>query len=160
MSEQQIAISPALDAVLRKYGKIWIWSILSAAIAAFSLRSLTSIFQASALFTLPGNIRGQFTSGAVFVLLVTLIPSIAALFSVYYLLQSLRYDVLPILFPSRPTAPGYTLTGESAEENAPSEREENPGGPQLLYRAFQATVIAIALEGAAAVIAALMRLFV
>jgi hypothetical protein len=31
-----------LDAVLRKYGKIWIWSILSAAVAALSVRLLSS----------------------------------------------------------------------------------------------------------------------
>lgn len=33
----------ALDSILKKYGKIWIWSILSAAVAALSVRSVNAL---------------------------------------------------------------------------------------------------------------------
>ena len=33
----------ALDSIVKKYGKIWIWSILSAAVAALSVRSFNAL---------------------------------------------------------------------------------------------------------------------
>jgi len=37
------ALPDTLDSVLRKYGKMWIWSILSVAVAALSARNITSL---------------------------------------------------------------------------------------------------------------------
>ena len=152
-----------LDVVLRKYGKIWIWSILSAAVAAFSVRSLSGggIIQLSAITSFGGNLRAN-SSSAVLTLLV-LIPSVCTLVSVYCLLEFLRYHILPILFPETPAAPepvpdlqpesqSFTLTGEpivdyAATRPAPLEASSAPpDGAQLLYRAFAAIVVAMALE--------------
>ena len=155
-----------LDSVLRKYGKIWIWSILSAAIAAFSVRSISGLLQVSSLLNYSGNPRIQYPAAPMIVF--ALIQTGATLFSVYCLLQFLRYHVLPILFPPAPAAAAeaYTLTGSSAAgppgaeastvEAAPAEAV--PDGGVLLYRAFAAVVIALAADVAAGVGGALMSL--
>lgn len=155
-----------LDSVLRKYGKIWIWSVLSAAIAAFSVRSMNGLVQVSSLLGFGRNQPIQFP--AVPMVLFALIQTGATLFSVYCLLQFLRYHLLPILFPPAPAAAAeaYTLTGSSADgpsgdeastvEAAPAEAI--PDGGVLLYRAFAAVVIGIAADVAADVGGALMTL--
>jgi hypothetical protein len=155
-----------LDSVLRKYGKIWIWSILSAAIAAFSVRSASGLIQVSNMLTFGGNQRIQYP--AVPMVAFVLIQTGASLFSVYCLLQFLRYHVLPILFPPAPAAAAeaYTLTG--TPEAGPSGDEAStgeaapaaavPDGGALLYRAFAAVVIAVAADVAAGVGGALMTL--
>lgn len=33
----------AVDSIVKKYGKIWIWSILSAAVAALAVRSVNAL---------------------------------------------------------------------------------------------------------------------
>jgi hypothetical protein len=151
------SVSEDLDAVLRKYGKIWIWSILSAAVAAFSVRSISSLLQVSSLLNYGGNPRIQFP--AVPMIVFALIQMGATLLSVYCLLQFLRYHLLPILFPPAPGAPTgtYTLAGSpaagppSAEastvEAAPAEAI--PDGAVLLHRAFVGVVIGVAADVAA-----------
>src|ERR1019366_7449284 len=88
-----------LDAVLRKYGKIWIWSILSAAVAALSVRLVSSAgiltFQGSAS-PIPGNRNSPWSP---LLMLVTFLPSLGTVASVWFLLQFLRHHILPILFP-------------------------------------------------------------
>jgi hypothetical protein len=143
-----------LDAVLRKYGKIWIWSILSAAVAALSVR----YFAISGILTLPnltgfaGNARNNPWSPLV--LLWTFLPSLGTLVSVYFLLGFLRHHILPILFPEPPAAAAparesesFTLTGASTGDHTVAPvTQEIPDGAQLLYRAFAAVVIGMALE--------------
>jgi hypothetical protein len=147
-----------LDAVLRKYGKIWIWSILSAAVAAFSLK----YFATNGMLTLP-NLTGilgtpRSSPWSPLAMLLAFLPSLGALASVYFLLQFLRHHIVPILFPPaaparepQPETQGFTLAGEPIVEYtaAPVARVTLvPDGGQLLYRAFAAVVIAMAVEAA------------
>lgn len=143
----------AFDSILKKYGKIWIWSIFSAAVAALSVRSVNALnmvqlpllnargappfppFPSSALSAAPAHF---------FFSLGVLLPSAATLVSVWYLFQFLRHHILPILFaaPASPEPGLYT-----DDELGPP-----PDGARLLYRAFGAVVIAIASELATALI--------
>ncbi len=124
-----------LDLVLRKYGKLWIWSILSAAVAALSMRSLAtgSILQMNAF-----NAYGAHAHDAAafaFLALATVAPAIATLVSVCYLLLFLRHHILPILFPPPPAEPFLDIAPDAI-----------PDGARLLYRAFAAVVVAMGLE--------------
>jgi len=116
-----------LDAILRKYGKIWIWSILAAAVAALSTRSVTtlSMMQINQFTNFPGQPRLAYAF--VFLSLATIVPTVATLASVWFLLLFLKRHILPILFP------------------APEPCDDTSGadGPQLLYRAFAAMVLAM-----------------
>ena len=150
MSDADISLSPTLDSVLRKYGKIWIWSILLAAISAFSIRSFASL-GAAPYSTFPN--RPSLDLGQILNLIVVLIPAIAVVFSMYYMLLFFRYHVLPVLFAPEPAA---QPTEESPAETEPAFVP--PDGAILLYRAFAAMVIAIALEIAAMVIIRILRL--
>jgi hypothetical protein len=105
---------------VRKYGKIWIWSILSTAVAALSMR----FFNNAGLLTVQG-LAGSIGSirnspWAALLMLRTFIQSLGTLAAVYYLLQFLRYHILPILFPPpqapvpAQTAGSFPLTGDSA----------------------------------------------
>ena len=153
-----------LDSILRKYGKIWIWSILSAAVAALSVRALSggSLLQFTAFTTFSGLRANGWSAWPSLLLLV---PSFATLASVYYLLCFLQYHILPILFPEsspRPAAPApqpapvpqsFTLTGapiaeyvEAPPPPAAPAANDAPDGAQLLFRAFAAVFIAMALE--------------
>jgi len=147
------ALPENLDAVLRKYGKIWIWSILSAAVAALSVRTLsnTSIL---AFQSMAGAIGGPRNNPwTPLVMFWAFVPSLGTLAAVYFLLQFLRHHILPILFPpTTPAAPvpaeTSTLTGASAEAvSAPAvEAQPVPNGANLLYGAFASIVLALALE--------------
>src|ERR1035438_6067704 len=107
------SLPDSLDAVLRKYGKIWIWSILSAAVAALSVR----YFAISSILTLPnlagfaGNARNNPWSSLV--LLWAFLPSLGTLVSVYFLLGFLRHHILPILFPGPTAIPAHQSAHES-----------------------------------------------
>jgi hypothetical protein len=79
-----------------------------------------------------------------------LLPSAAALVSVWFLLQFLRHHVLPILFAAPPSPEPGLDTGD--------ELGPPPDGARLLYRAFGAVVIAMASEFAMALIAIFYRL--
>ena len=135
-----------LDLVLRKYGKIWIWSILSAAVAALSIRSLGL---GGYLQLNPFNGYGAHsgvTAWLVFLLLANIAPAIATLVSVWYLLLFLRHHILPILFPEPPAEPSPDI--------AP---DPTPDGAQLLYRAFAAVVVSLGLEIAIALSSVIFR---
>lgn len=124
-----------LDSVLRKYGKIWIWSILSAAVAALSMRSLATagVLQMNAFNVYGGH--SQTNASFIFLWLVTIAPAIATLVSVCYLLLFLRHHILPILFPPPPAEPFLDIAPDTI-----------PDGARLLYRAFAAVVVAMGLE--------------
>jgi hypothetical protein len=113
-----------LEAVLRRCGKIWIWSILS---------------QFPAFQSMAGAIGGPrnnlWTPLAVF---WAFVPSPGTLAAVYFLLQLLRHNILPILFP--PPA----QTEAFVEPTAPAQTV--PNGANLLYGAFASIVAALALE--------------
>jgi hypothetical protein len=147
-----------LDAVLRKYGKIWIWSILSAAVAALSVRFMNNAgfltfqtFQGVIGYPVGGPRNSPW---APLVMLWTFIPSLGPLAAVYFLLQFLRHHLLPILFPAPPAPPApdpesenFALTGAPAENIAPAlVVKPIPDGAQLLFNAFAAILIAMALE--------------
>jgi len=123
-----------LDAVLRKYGKIWIWSILSAAVAALSVR----FFAGAGILTLPGimgNFGGRNSPWSPLLMLLAFLPSLGTLASVWFLLEFLRYHILPILFPRAPTPTAP----------APPADEESDGA-KLLFGAFASILAAMVLE--------------
>ena len=134
----------ALDSILKKYGKIWIWSILSAAVAALSVRSVNALNMVQLPLL---NAREYF-----FFSLGVLLPSAATLVSVWYLLQFLRHHILPILFATPPSPEPGLYTDD--------ELGPPPDGARLLYRAFGAVVIAMASELATALIAIFYRVLV
>lgn len=135
-----------LDLVLRKYGKIWIWSILSAAVAALSMRSLATagVLQMNAFNVYGGH--SQTNASFIFLWLVTIAPAIATLVSVCYLLLFLRHHILPILFPPPPAEPFLDIAPDAT-----------PDGARLLYRAFAAVVVAMGLEIAISVASIIFR---
>jgi hypothetical protein len=142
-----------LDSVLRKYGKIWIWSILSAAVAALSVRTLnnTSILAFQSMAGAIGGPRNNLWTPLV--MFWAFVPSIGTLAAVCFLLKFLRHHILPILFPPSPAAApahteAFTLAGASAEAvSAPTEAAQDvPNGANLLYGAFASIVVALALE--------------
>ena len=115
-----------LDAVLRKYGKIWMWSILSAAVAALSVR----FFMGAGILTLPGvlgQLQAQNSPWSPLLMLLAFLPSAGTLAAVWFLLQFLRYHIVPVLFP-------------------PAAEEAAPDGGKLLYAAFASIVAALVLE--------------
>jgi hypothetical protein len=164
-------VSPAdsvpenLDSVLRKYGKIWIWSILSAAIAALSMRSFAGV-TAVQFAGLPVPRGGSAASTSVPLLAFAYLASpLATVAALYYLLQFLRHHLLPILFP-KPAArsESFTLTGAPAaggaagpESSVAVVSDSVPDGAQLLFRAFVAIVIGVAAEPAVLLAALLYR---
>jgi hypothetical protein len=160
MPDAEPSLPLTLDSVLRKYGKIWIWSILSAAIAALSMRTMGAVLQ---IFTVNMQFNGRngfgFPTGF---MLLGLLPSTAEVFALYYLLQFLRHHLLPILFPRHAaTDPGFTLTGAPAGAVVLAEPQEDtgiPDGASILFRAFAATVIAVGLEVAMAFFAVGVRI--
>jgi hypothetical protein len=125
-----------LDSVLRKYGKIWIWSILVAAAGGLTVRSLGNV----GLIQWNAFPHGSSGTAAMysFVALAVVVPQLASVISVWYLLLFLRHHILPTLFPSAPTREPGIYTDE--------ELAVPPDGAQLLYRAFCAVVIAVAAE--------------
>jgi hypothetical protein len=136
-----------LDSVLRKYGKIWIWSILSSAVAALSVRSLSS---ATIQYgTLNNSGRGQMAAQLFFLTLSYLVPAVATAASVWYLFEFLRHHILPILFPPPPP------TEMPAEVY--SEPADPPDGAALLTRAFACVLIAMAVEVAIALASVIYR---
>ncbi len=141
------SLPDSLDAVLRKYGKIWIWSILSAAVAALSVRTVSNLSVVQS-YTLNVG-RAQMAGSITIFSLAVIIPSIAVLASVWYLLLFLRHHVAPILFPDS-SAP----EGASDVDTIPPAP---PEGGRLLYRAFAAVVIAMAAEVAMALLSFVFR---
>ncbi len=140
--------SDTLDSVLKKYGKIWIWSILAAAVAALSARFVgVASLQYSSLIS-PG--RPQIAVSFFFFTIAFIVPAAATLVSVWYLLLFLKHHVVPILFPpTPPTEPGvYADTAIGPP----------PDGARLLVRAFAAVVVVIASEVATGIIALIYRL--
>ncbi|MEI9975609.1 MAG: hypothetical protein WDO73_28230 [Ignavibacteriota bacterium] len=95
------------------------------------------------------------------------LPSFGPLAAVSFLLQFLRYHLLPILFPTTlptPSAPAppaetFTLTGASAgAENAPAPVAASvPEGGHLLVNALAAIMIAMVLEAVGALLSILYR---
>jgi len=155
-----------LDAVLRKYGKIWIWSILSAAVAALSIR----YFPTGNFLALPGIAgsigRMRNNPWEPFLALLAFIPSLGTLAAVYFLLQFLRHHILPILFPAPPAraaepaqeSQNFTLTGAPAGSAAPAPvAKAVPDGARLLFNALAAVVIAMALEAVEALFSIVYR---
>ncbi len=141
------SLPETLDSVLKKYGKIWIWSILATAVAALSARSYGTASLQFANYNNPG--RTQLGASYFFLALMAVAPWVATLVSVWYLFLFLRHHVLPILFPATPpTEPGvYADTGIG----------EPPDGARLLARAFAAVLASMALEIAMVLLAFIYR---
>jgi hypothetical protein len=155
-----------LDLVLRKYGQIWIWSILCTATVAVSLRAFPPSFSVTANMNL-GLINRQVPLANYLAMLLALLSPAATLVAVYYLLQFLKWHLLPILFPSVPEVPGppptesFTFTGTpvvGAMEASPAPTA--PDGPYLLYRSFAALLAGLAAELATIVFGLAMRMIV
>jgi hypothetical protein len=123
-----------------KYGKIWIWSILAAAVAALSTRSVASLVIMQLNNFSGYGAHSRLAASFFFRSLAVIVPSAAVVVSVWYLLLFLRHYILPILFPAPPsTEPPVNV----------------PDGATLLYRAFAAVVIAIAADLAIAISSAI-----
>jgi hypothetical protein len=109
------------DSTLRKYARIWVWSILSsAAVAQVTMGTMGAFVRV--------NGRGS-SAGVVnlFFALLSFMSPAAALVSVYYLLRFLRGHVLPVLFP---------LSGA----------HDDADGARLLYLAFANVVLGLAVQ--------------
>jgi hypothetical protein len=140
-------VPDTLDAVLRKYGKIWIWSILSAALAALSTRTLSGVtFAASSL----GNfgLRSQLNPSLLFLSLTTIVPSTCTLVAVWYLLLFLRHHIVPILFPP---------SSHEEAAGADAQSDSRSDGGRLLWHAFAAVVLGLAADVAIALLSFVYR---
>ena len=155
-----------LDFVLRKYGKIWIWSILCTATAALSGRALPSSFSAMVNMGLANRgLQLNAPFAYYFGLVIAALAPTATLVAVYYLLQFLRWHLLPILFPPPPeqaapqsAAASFTFTGTAVVDMAEAPlAPAKPEGAYLLYRAFLAVLAGMAAEVAAVVVGLAMR---
>jgi hypothetical protein len=136
-----------LDFVLRKYGKIWIWSILSAAVAALSTRSFSGVtFAASSLANIGAH--SQLASSLLFLSLTAIVPSTCTLVALWYLLLFLRHHIVPILFPPS--------SDEEAPEAAALSVSQSDGG-RLLWLAFAAVVFALGADVAIALLSLIYR---
>jgi hypothetical protein len=140
-------VPDTLDSVLRKYGKIWIWSILSAAVAALSTRGFSGVsFALSSLAN--SGVRSELTSSLLFLSLVAIVPSACTLVAVWYLLLFLRHHIVPVLFPP-------SSHEEATEADAPSVSWSDGG--RLLWHAFAAVVLALAADLAVALLSFIYR---
>ena len=125
-----------LDTVLKKYGKLWLWSILLTFAATFLLLSISSMSM------LLMNNR----SGGVFSDTVMWVPAIAAgieglaiVLSIFWLFLFMIGELLPMFF---------------AVEQKPSVTD----GAQLLYRAFGSLLVGLAAQAAGFIILLVWRL--
>lgn len=132
-------VPDTLDSVLRKYARIWIWSILLAAVATLSTRSLSTVsFNALANF----GVRSR-ASELLFLSLRAIVPSTCTLAAVWYLLLFLRHHIVPILFPPS--------SHEGETEGATLSVSRSDGG-RLLWHAFALMVLAVAADIAIALL--------
>jgi membrane protein required for beta-lactamase induction len=120
-----------LDEVLRKYGKVWIWSILCATVAALSYRFGSAFAVQTWHYKTPSLLT------TAIVMRILLAGPIAMLVSLYCLLRFLRRQLLPIFF--------------SLEETP-----DPADGARSLYGAFGAIVVAVAVEVLGAVLMAIL----
>jgi hypothetical protein len=172
------ALPETLDSVLRKYGKIWIWSILCTAAAAFTVRGLSAGLGLQ--LSMMNNASSHLPASTLFPALTMLVGPAAALVAVWYLLQFLHHHILPILFPPPSTfvvprpAPEalsnppqhFTMTGAPVIDHAaapepPAEivLPAPPDGARLLYMAFVWVVLAVAIEPVIGFVSLLYRAF-
>ncbi len=141
------SVPDTLDAVLRKYGKIWIWSILSAAVAALATRSISGATLTATAVSF--NTRPPFGFALLLLSLAAIVSSVCTLAAVYNLLLFLRHHIVPILFP--------LASHEEATEAAALPASSSNGG-RLLWHAFAAVVLAVAAEVAIGVFSFIYRL--
>ena len=158
-----------LELVLRKYGKIWIWSILCTAAAGLSIRSIYS--GVALLPGIMGSIGGPMRTIPAIVSIYSLLglfsPAITVV-AVYYLLQFLKWHLLPMLFPGlAPAEPSgepvtsFTLAGTpiSLPGRESAMLPESKDGAYLLQRAFGAVLVALAIDVAVPFLMLAARLF-
>ncbi|WP_321474982.1 hypothetical protein [uncultured Paludibaculum sp.] len=127
-------IHSSLDYALKKYGKIWIWSILMTLSAAESLRVLSAV---SMVAVNPGRSALEF--GMWVMAMAALVQSIAGFVALYWLYQFMRAEIVPMLFPG-------TAVDPMAQ------------GGELLSRAMGAVVAGVGTEVAAYVLVLVSRL--
>ncbi|QOY90740.1 hypothetical protein [Paludibaculum fermentans] len=139
MDKEQESPSAAvtLDQVLKKYGKIWIWSILMTFSAAEFMRTLGGVN------VLTYNIRngqiGGIAGEAAIRCIYGGIECVACFLSLFWLFQFMVSEILPIFFE---------VTGEA----------EISDGARLLYWAFGATLIGVGAELGGMLLLGLMQL--
>jgi len=116
-------MSDSLDQILKKYGKIWVWSILLTLSAAELMRTMGSLNMAVFnLKSLPGL---RIDLGALVIPTIAgMVECIAVFLSLFWLFKFMLSEVLPIFFSDG---------GESRGSD----------GAELLYRAFGATLIGV-----------------
>lgn len=125
-----------LDQALRKYGKIWIWSILMTFGATEFMRTV------GGLNVLSYNLRSSQLGGHTEVAIRGISgagAAIAGFLSLFWLFQFMVSEILPMFFE---------VTGES----------ETSDGARLLFRAFGATLIGIGVELGGMVLLTVMQL--
>jgi hypothetical protein len=137
-------VTPDLDQVLRKYGKVWIWSILITASAAMFYREAANLsivrgFPAQNMLGFPGAqvVRDY----AEWVLVIGGLGSVAAAFAaLFYLFQFLTGHLLPMFF---------------SPDSTPDPEE----GSRLLCRSFAALLWSMGIEvaGFVLILAAKLR---
>jgi hypothetical protein len=138
MEDESQSRPPAesFDAVLRKYGKIWIWSILITAAFTYFMRSTAY----GGMLVLNMRDRALRYDPALWVpAAATTIDCVATGLSLFWLFQFMVYEILPLFF--------------SVEENSTA-----PGGAQLLHRAFGGMLVGLASQAASYVVTLVWKL--
>lgn len=126
-----------LEQVLKKYGKIWIWSILMTFGATEFMRTMSGV-NLLIFNTRGGQFHGQAGETAIRVVSGG-IESVACFLSLFWLFQFMVGEILPMLFE---------VTGDTEISN----------GARLLYWAFGAALISIGAEIGAMLLLGLMQL--
>jgi hypothetical protein len=136
----QPTLSDTLDLILRKYGKVWIWSILLTINATYFLRLPTNIGVMSFNLRGPMNPNGSTTDPfALIVFASGLVEAVAILFSFFWLFQFMVSDLFPIFFDVE--------GGQGI-----------PNGARLLYRSFGAILVSLGSQVAIYALGLVVRL--
>ncbi|MGJ5816127.1 hypothetical protein [Paludibaculum fermentans] len=130
-------LAVTLDQVLKKYGKIWIWSILMTFGATEFMRTMSGM-NLLTFNTRSGQFHGQ-AGDAVIRFISGGIESVACFLSIFWLFQFMVSEILPMFFE---------VAGEA----------EISDGARLLYWAFGATLIGIGAELGGMILLGLMQL--
>ena len=127
-----------LDAVLKKYGKIWIWSIFMgiAGMGLWSYHINSSWMLASNLRNLGGSISDL---GVWAPMVASIVAPIAFFLALFWLFQFMLTELLPIFF-------------EVEGKRVPSD------GARLLYRAFGCLLIGVGVSAGVQAVVLIGRL--
>lgn len=126
-----------LDQVLKKYGKIWIWSVLMTFGATEFMRTMSGM-NLLIFNTRGGQFHGQAGETAIRIVSGG-IESAACFLSLFWLFQFMVSEILPLFFE---------VTGQA----------EISDGARLLYWAFGASLIGIGAELGGMLLLGLMQL--